>query len=148
MLCEVIRVNSGLTRAAIDEVSIPARTLLDDPNARDNHGNDAHTASLFYSADSPLQHWEKSIKTPEQVNTQAYRYSGVFFVGGHATLFDFPSATSIHHLAVGVYEKGGVIAAVCHGPCVLGSLKLSDGSFLIANKKVTGFSNLGERDHA
>jgi putative intracellular protease/amidase len=37
-----------------------------------------------------------------------------------------------------VYEAGGVVGAVCHGPIALANITLSDGSFLIAGKEVTG----------
>ena len=39
------------------------------------------------------------------------------------------------------YESGRVVSAVCHGPAALVNAKLSDGSYLIANNPVTGFSN-------
>lgn len=35
-------------------------------------------------------------------------------------------------------------SAVCHGPAAISSVKLSDGSYLIANSTVTGFSNSEE----
>merc|ERR1711991_635059 len=45
------------------------------------------------------------------------------------------------------YESGsGVAAAVCHGPAALTNVTLSDGSYLVAGKEVTGFSN--EEEHA
>ena len=38
-------------------------------------------------------------------------------------------------------EAGRVVSAVCHGPAALINAKLSDGSYLIADSPVTGFSN-------
>jgi len=40
-----------------------------------------------------------------------------------------------------VYEAGGVVAAVCHGPSALVDVRLSDGSYLVAGKEVAAFTN-------
>jgi len=40
-----------------------------------------------------------------------------------------------------VYDRGGVVAAVCHGPAALVDVRLADGSLLVAGRKLTGFSN-------
>jgi putative intracellular protease/amidase len=37
-----------------------------------------------------------------------------------------------------VYERGGVVGAVCHGPIALVNITLSDGSYLVAGKDVAG----------
>ena len=42
------------------------------------------------------------------------------------------------------YESGRVVSAVCHGPAALVNAKLSDGTYLVANNQVTGFSNVEE----
>ena len=39
------------------------------------------------------------------------------------------------------YDAGLIVATVCHGSIALANVKLDDGSYLIAGKKVTGFSN-------
>jgi putative intracellular protease/amidase len=56
------------------------------------------------------------VKSFEDVMTSTFQ--GIFFIGGHATLWDFPepSCAAIHKLAASIYEKGGCIGAVCHGP--------------------------------
>jgi len=55
-------------------------------------------------------------------------------------LWDFPTATPIQKIAAEVYERGGVVAAVCHGPAVLGGLKLSNGEFLVKGKRANAFT--------
>eukprot|EP00811_Abedinium_folium_P014240 NODE_23255_length_674_cov_2.950640.p2 GENE.NODE_23255_length_674_cov_2.950640~~NODE_23255_length_674_cov_2.950640.p2 ORF type:complete len:109 (+),score=26.08 NODE_23255_length_674_cov_2.950640:60-386(+) len=44
-----------------------------------------------------------------------------------------------------MYEKGGIVSGVCHGPVALMNVRLSDGSLLVAGKEVTAFTN-GEED--
>jgi putative intracellular protease/amidase len=40
-----------------------------------------------------------------------------------------------------VYESGGVVAAVCHGPSGLLAIRLSDGTPLVEGKRLAGFTN-------
>lgn len=69
------------------------------------------------------------------------RYSAVFFSGGHGTMWDFPSDSSVQELIRAVYEQGGVVAAVCHGPAALVNARLSDGGYLVAGKRVSSFTD-------
>ncbi len=71
-------------------------------------------------------------------------YGLVYFVGGHGGMWDFRGNQALHAIARQVYEAGGVIAAICHGPAVLVDLQLSDGSQLIAGKRLTAFPKVDE----
>ncbi|QNE20503.1 type 1 glutamine amidotransferase domain-containing protein [Kribbella qitaiheensis] len=82
--------------------------------------------------------------TPTATDLKAADYDAIFYAGGHGTMWDFPGATDLAQLAATVYEGGGVVAAVCHGPSALIELKLSDGSYLIDGKDVAGFTNAEE----
>jgi putative intracellular protease/amidase len=68
-------------------------------------------------------------------------YDAVMFVGGHGAMWDFPGATDLARFTVALYERGGVVAAVCHGPAALVGLRLSDGAPLVAGKQVSAFTN-------
>src|SRR5580692_5693002 len=42
---------------------------------------------------------------------------GVFFASaGHSALYDYPTARGLQTIAANVWERGGVIGTVCHGP--------------------------------
>lgn len=71
--------------------------------------------------------------SPEQIN--AADFDAIFFTGGHAVMYDFPSSEGLQELTREIYEHGGVVASVCHGYCGLLETKLSNGSALIAGKK-------------
>ena len=71
-------------------------------------------------------------------------YKAVLFAGGHGTMWDFVENKDIERISAKIYESGGVVAAVCHGPAALVNIKLTSGKYLIAGKNVTGFSNLEE----
>lgn len=68
-------------------------------------------------------------------------YDAIYFAGGHGAMWDLPHDTSIAALATKVYERNGIVAAVCHGPAGLVNIKLSNGDFLITGKKINGFTN-------
>ena len=69
------------------------------------------------------------------------RYDAVFFSGGHGTMWDFPDDPGVQALIRAVYERGGVVGAVCHGPAALVNARLSDGTYLIAGKQVSAFTD-------
>lgn len=72
-------------------------------------------------------------------------YAAILFVGGHGTMWDFPDDQSLSRLAAAIYEAGGVVGAVCHGPAALVNLKLSDGRYLVDGKRVAAFTDDEER---
>ncbi|GET26036.1 dihydroxyacetone kinase [Prolixibacter sp. NT017] len=80
---------------------------------------------------------------PSEINPDDY--VAIHFVGGHGAMWDFPESKQLADIAAKIYEHHGVVSAVCHGPAGLVNIKLDDGSYLIAGKKVTGFSNEEEK---
>ncbi|MEV4285872.1 type 1 glutamine amidotransferase domain-containing protein [Nonomuraea bangladeshensis] len=90
------------------------------------------------------------VASPEQRDTarladvDASRYDAVLYAGGHGTMWDFPDDPDVRRIGREVYERGGVVAAVCHGPSALVNLTLSDGSYLVAGKRVAAFTNAEE----
>jgi Putative intracellular protease/amidase len=79
--------------------------------------------------------------TPALADVDATDYDVVFFVGGHGTMWDFPTAPAVATAGREVYEAGGIVAAVCHGPAALVGVTLSDGTPLVAGKRVASFTN-------
>ncbi|TCC28380.1 type 1 glutamine amidotransferase domain-containing protein [Kribbella sindirgiensis] len=82
--------------------------------------------------------------TPAAADLDASPYAAIFFAGGHGTVWDFPNDKALASLAAGIYENGGVVAAVCHGPSALVNLRLFDGSYLVDGKNVAAFTNAEE----
>jgi putative intracellular protease/amidase len=83
-------------------------------------------------------------ETRAAAEVDAVGYNAIFYVGGHGTMWDFPQNTDLARLGRDIYEAGGVVAAVCHGPSALVNLTLSDGSYLIDGKEVSAFTNAEE----
>lgn len=81
--------------------------------------------------------------SPGQV--KADEYGVIYYTGGHGVMYDFVDNQPLQELARKVYEKGGIVAAVCHGVVGLLNIKLSDNCLLLKGRKVTGFSNTEEK---
>ncbi len=67
-------------------------------------------------------------------------FDAIYFTGGHAVMFDFPDNAGLQGITREIYEHGGVVSSVCHGYCGLLNTRLSDGSLLVAGRKLTGFA--------
>jgi putative intracellular protease/amidase len=77
--------------------------------------------------------------SPAEVNPTDY--DAIFYAGGHGTMWDFPKNEQLAQIAAAIYEQGGVVGAVCHGPAGLVNIKLSNGTYLVAGKRVSSFTN-------
>lgn len=67
-------------------------------------------------------------------------YAAIYLAGGHGAMFDFAESHDLAKLVADFYEANKIVSAVCHGPSGLLNVRLSGGDFLIAGKKLTGFS--------
>ncbi|MER5624454.1 type 1 glutamine amidotransferase domain-containing protein [Streptosporangium sp. NPDC002544] len=80
-------------------------------------------------------------ETPAVDTLDPLAYDAVFFAGGHGTMWDFPDNRALSRLTREIFESGGVVAAVCHGPSALAGVTLSDGSPLVSGRRVAAFTN-------
>ncbi|UGT55837.1 type 1 glutamine amidotransferase domain-containing protein [Nocardia asteroides] len=76
--------------------------------------------------------------SPEEID--AADYDAIYFTGGHAVMYDFPDSVGLQRITREIYERGGIVSSVCHGYCGLLNTTLSDGSFLVAGRNLTGFA--------
>jgi len=77
--------------------------------------------------------------TLDEVDTD--NYEAIFLAGGHGTMWDFAQSRSVVERVAQIYQQGGIVGAVCHGPTALLNVKLSGGRHLLDGKRVTGFTN-------
>ena len=92
-----------------------------------------------YWADQDFRQAMAHTKAIAEINPSDY--SAIFFAGGHGTMWDFPDNGDVHRAIREIYENGGIVSAVCHGPAALVNARLSDGSLLIADKNVASFTD-------
>ncbi|WP_448552341.1 type 1 glutamine amidotransferase domain-containing protein [Thalassotalea montiporae] len=69
------------------------------------------------------------------------KFDAVYVVGGKGPMFDLATNSTVKDIIRQVYENKGIVGAVCHGPAALLNVKLSNGDLLIANKRVSAFTN-------
>lgn len=77
-------------------------------------------------------------------NISADEYDAVFYPGGHGPLWDLAKDRHSIALIETMHGAGKPVAAVCHGTAALHRAKAPDGSPLVKDKSVTGFSNSEE----
>lgn len=71
-------------------------------------------------------------------------YSAIFFAGGHGAMWDFPASVAVDEKTREIWEAGGVVAAVCHGPAALVNVKLTGGAYLVDGRSVAAFTDVEE----
>ncbi len=138
-LSEITHVYHRLVRAAVDiDFVSPAggEVPLDGVDR-----GDADNAAFLDDA-TVLARLHASLR-PEQVDPTRYR--GIFFAGGHGTMWDLPDNAALASITAQIYESGGVVAAVCHGPSGLVNVRLSSGEYLVAGKDLAAFTDAEER---
>lgn len=63
-------------------------------------------------------------------------YDAVFFAGGHGTMDDFATDTSVRAVAEHFFAQGKTVSAVCHGPAALAQLPAR-----VKGRRLTCFTN-------
>jgi putative intracellular protease/amidase len=82
--------------------------------------------------------------TPKLADLDLDDYDAIMVAGGLSPMFTFRDNEEIHQAIRHFYESERPTAIYCHGTAALVDLKLSDGSYLVDGKTVTGFSNAEE----
>jgi putative intracellular protease/amidase len=82
------------------------------------------------------------IAKPDEINPADFH--AIYFTGGHGVMFDFPNDEGLQRLTREIYERGGIVSSVCHGYCGLLNTKLSNGTLLVAGRRLTGYSWIEE----
>lgn len=91
------------------------------------------------------ERFRNAIRTTRRLDdVDPSRYAAIFFAGGHGAMWDFPTSPAVARVTRDIYEQGGAVAAVCHGPAALVNVKLGDGSYLVAGKRVSAFTDSEE----
>lgn len=72
-------------------------------------------------------------------------YAGLYFPGGHGTMWDLPDNEDVQNAVRRMFEDRKLIAAICHGPAAFVNVKLSDGSWFVAGKTLAAFTDEEEK---
>lgn len=89
----------------------------------------------------------RNTATPAQIDPARYR--AVYYVGGSNAMYGVAGHPQLQRIAMQVYERdGGVISAVCHGTAGIVDLRLANGQYLVAGKRISGFPEEHEQQDA
>jgi putative intracellular protease/amidase len=67
-------------------------------------------------------------------------YQAIILAGGIAPMFTYRENKVLQGLIMDFYQSGKPTALLCHGVAALVDIKLPNGKYFVAGKKVTGFS--------
>jgi putative intracellular protease/amidase len=98
--------------------------------------------AAFLDDAAVVEHLHASVKADA---VRAEDYAAIFYAGGHGTMWDFPGDEKLAAKAASIYDRGGIVGAVCHGPAGLVNIKLSNGEYLVKGKDVSAFTNEEEK---
>ncbi len=140
-LFEAARPWSILADAGIDVdfVTPDGNTAPIDPSSMDL--SDEYNARFM--DDEGVQNELKKARALKDVDIADY--DGVYFPGGHGTMWDLPDHDGVQTVIRDAFESGKIVAAVCHGPAALVNVKLSNGSWLVDGKTISTFTDAEEK---
>jgi putative intracellular protease/amidase len=82
--------------------------------------------------------------TPRLADLELDDFDAIMVAGGQSPMFTFRENEDLKRAIRHFYEAEKLTAIYCHGTAVLADLTLSDGTYLVDGKTVTGFANVEE----
>ena len=82
--------------------------------------------------------------TPRIADLELGEFDAIMVAGGQSPMFTFRENEDLKQAIRRFYEAEKPTAVYCHGTAALVDIKLSDGSYLVDGKTVTGFANAEE----
>jgi putative intracellular protease/amidase len=82
--------------------------------------------------------------TPRLADLDLGAFDALVVCGGQAPMFQFRDNHDLQRTIAAFYEAEKPTAVLCHGVCALIDVQLSDGSYLVDGRTVTGFANVEE----
>jgi putative intracellular protease/amidase len=83
--------------------------------------------------------------TARVADLDADDFDAIVVCGGQGPMFSFRDNDDLKAALARFYEAEKPVAALCHGVSALVDVELSDGSYLVDGRTVTGFANVEER---
>jgi putative intracellular protease/amidase len=71
----------------------------------------------------------------------AGEHAAILLIGGKGAMFDLPRDPALTRLMGAHHARGGVLAAVCHGPAALLAVQSPEGRPLVQGRRLTGFTD-------
>ncbi len=71
-------------------------------------------------------------------------YDLIFLAGGHGTMWDFAQSEALVRLVGRLYDRGAIVASICHGAAGLVGAMRADGRPLVDGLRLTSFTDAEE----
>lgn len=98
---------------------------------------DDHIAALM--ADAAAK--QRLGATRRTADLDAGEHDAILVIGGKGAMLDLPKDEALARLLSAQDARGGVVAAVCHGPAAFAHATRADGRPLVAGRRITGFTD-------
>ena len=82
--------------------------------------------------------------TPALRDLDLDRFDAIVVAGGQAPMFQYRDHEDLKRAIARFYESGKPTGVLCHGVSALIDVQLSNGSYLVEGRTVTGFANVEE----
>jgi putative intracellular protease/amidase len=126
----------------VDIASIQGGAAAHDPGSLKADVSERPAAVRRFLTDAAAM--AKISNTIPVADARADQYRAVFLSGGHGTMWDFPTNEALAKLVGLVFDEGGIVASVCHGPAGLVGAKRADGQPVVAGLKISSFTDAEE----
>ena len=76
---------------------------------------------------------------------KAEDYVAIYLPGGHGTMWDLAQTPAVGVLVAQAFERGAVVASVCHGAAGLVNATLASGAPLVKGRRINSFTDAEEQ---
>jgi putative intracellular protease/amidase len=76
---------------------------------------------------------------------RAEDYVAIYLPGGHGTMWDLAQTPAVGALVAQAFDRGAVVASVCHGAAGLVNATLASGDPLVKGRRVNSFTDAEEK---
>lgn len=126
----------------VEIASIAGGPAAHDPSSLKPGAADRPAAVQRFVTDPSAMAKLAATRPVDQLDPAAY--DAVFLPGGHGTMWDMPGSEPLAHVVGAVFDRGGAVGAVCHGPAGLVSAKRADGRPIVEGRRVNAFTDAEE----
>ena len=126
----------------VDIASIKGGATHHDPNSLNQDENKRPAAVRRFLADAAAM--DKLVNALRIDDVDPKGYTAIFLPGGHGTMWDFPTSKALGKAIGSIYDAGGYVGSVCHGPAGLVEAKRADGKALVDGLRINSFTDAEE----
>lgn len=87
-----------------------------------------------------------ALKASRALSTvKAEDYVAIYLPGGHGTMWDLAQTPAVGALVAQAFDRGAVVASVCHGAAGLLNATLASGAPLVKGRRINSFTDAEEQ---